>query len=378
MSSFLAYLVAACLSSAIGLAALGRGTRMIRRRRARQCVPCGHQLGVPTLGTGGTPSTGPTTELCTECGRHPDLDVDAVRVGTLLVTAGIVAQLAWLLVGASSWPAAALLLIETSIALLLFAVEPIGDRWRLRGLSPEVAAARATPRRTALRVLAAIVVLGSWSWVGWRAQRGAEYLRLLGTVRGSAPTCWPRVSNRSEWMVSILPPGLAEHARINGITARVNSYDNQPLPADVRDRVHHAWLVAPIEHAFELLDPAMIEEVSIERLNDAMLADGSPGPWPTLPALRILDLEGSSLSPEGIALLLPHMPRLEVVRANYLGPEDVASLRRAHPAITFESAVAIQTRRPPGAGPAGPAADGRSVPPAASPAPSSPSAARPG
>jgi hypothetical protein len=348
VTSVYVYLAIAVILSMIGFAILQRGLRTVSRRSREQCIRCGHHLRVPTLvapesADAERSSTQTLSEVCTECGRHPELDRDAPRNATILIVTGIAMQFVWLVVGAAHWPAAAMLLIETSVALLVFVCEPLVARWqsaRVSRLESFIGTPpRPIPRRRFLRIAALLVVLGGWLWIFARWSHGQVLQELIAMRVNGAPNCWAHVSNQSEWMARLLPPGLVGPARMSGIIADVRPTNDTPLPRPLRDAVEYAWVTAPLSTAYDKIDVRRLREMTVNGLTDERFLGSESDRLPELPALRVLNLDGSSLSVPAIESFLRRTPNLRILRVNYLSRADAQSLQDRYPGIEVDAAA---------------------------------------
>ncbi|MBL9121362.1 MAG: hypothetical protein JNL80_15750 [Phycisphaerae bacterium] len=337
MTSTYAFLAVALIVSTIGFGMLVRGARTLGRRRHRQCIACGHPLHLPLAAA--TQTTVALCEVCTECGRHPDLDRHAHRGATSLVALGIAAQFVWILLGATRWPAAAVLLVETSVALVAFALEPLASRqWRRRvAAGAESSTVPSLPRRPVLRTLSLLVVTIGWSWIFARTLKGYEIQSLIAAPVNNAPTCWLMISSQTEWMNLLMPPGIVRYARTSGIIVSVSPATSVPLAPEVNAFVEHAWIEVPLGSSYDLVDFSQVRELSVTRLTDVLLED-ELSRFPPMPALRTLDLDNSSLSPAAIERLLQRVPNLEALRVNYLDRAEADLLRAKYPHLHVDSA----------------------------------------
>lgn len=337
-----AFLLLAVVVSAAGLAMLLRGLRIAGRRRREQCVQCGYVLTVPTASP--VPSDRPLSNVCTECGRDPALDVDALRTASALIALGIAAQLIWIMLGAASWDTAAVLLVETSIALLVFAAEPAIDRCRRRfGGQPRL---KPVPSRPWLRLAAAAAVLAGWGWIAERVRSGEETRTLLLVQPYGSPFCRALVTNRTQWMERLLPPGLVHDARVAGVIAQVGPESNRPVADAIMPFVRHAWIHGSIARAATLVDFTRLSELSILQLDDARFLASDANALPPLGSIEVLNLNGATLSTKTIEMLVKAMPNLRTLRVNYLTAEDANSMRRAFPGIDIDAAEAPRAKRP--------------------------------
>lgn len=335
-------LVIAILLSAAGVASCIRGARIHSRLRKKQCVACGHPLAFSSGSGESAALMANPSGVCNECGRSPDRDRDAQTRATALLSLGVGGQLVWLLLGATEWSPAAVLFIETSVVLLVFACEPVGE-WTLRRLVVGRAAAsglrRSTPRRPVLRALALLLVIGGWSWIGWRYQRGAELLTHARWISALHPRCRKLVTNRTEWMNTLLPPGVARRARVAGLVAEVSSRCTQPLPSPQRDMVDTAWVRGSIARAGAFIDLGRLRELDVFLLTDEIFLRDDADRLEPMPTIEVLSLEGSTLSPVQVERLLRLLPNVRSVRLLQLDQSGEERLRAAFPTVRFEAIV---------------------------------------
>lgn len=346
-----AILLVAVVVSAAGLAMLLRGLRIAGRRRRAECIQCGYVLGEAALAAaiaGARPTATadeatttaenarPLSTVCTECGRDPSLDVDALRMASALITLGLASQFIWVLLGASSWSTAAVLLVETSIALVVFAAEPLVERVRRRvGGRPRL---KPVPERRWLRIGAVLVVLIGWGWIFARVRHGEAVHALVAMRPTGTPICRPFVSNRTQWMDRVLPPELVYHARVAGIVTEVQPDVTLPLPPAAAEQVIAAWVHGSLTRVAPLVPLGQVYELRILHLDDATYFAEDAGSLPTLPNLAILNLDGSTLTPKAIESLVSVTPNLRTLRVNYLSAEDAAALRASLPSIEIDAA----------------------------------------
>ncbi len=325
----------AALVSAVGVACLFRGFGITGRRRRGECVQCGYPLGPAALGDAEGISAS-LSAVCTECGRDPSLDATAQRRATALIALGLAAQFVWILLGAGRWSPAAVLLVETSVVLVVFAAEPALDR--LRQLAGGAPRSRAIPRRLPLRIVAAATVLVGWSWIAYRYERG-EYLvsRTLLRTPG-APLLRLRIGSGTEWMERVLPPMLVRNARVTGLIAEVVPQTNAPLDARLIPYLSSLWIHGSLTDAARFIDPNAVAELRMVRLDDATFLDRDLARLPTLDAVRVLSLDGSSLTPTAIGKLLGACPNLRILRVNYLNRSEADAIRAAYPGLEVDAA----------------------------------------
>jgi hypothetical protein len=329
----------AVLISAIGLGCLFRGFRIAGRRRRGECVRCGYPLGPVLRGappTSVTPSVTALSTVCTECGRDPDLDALAPRRATALIALGLAAQLVWVLLGAGTWTPAAVLLVQTSVAMLVFAAEPALERIRraVGGSSRE----RTLPRRPLLRVIAALLVAIGWAWIAYRYERGDYLIGRTALRSPGAPILRLRVGSGTEWMERVLPPKLVRNARVTGLIAEVTPQTSTTLDPTLIGYLNSLWINGSLTDAARFIDPNAVAELRILRLDDETLLARDLPRLPTLDAVRVLSLDGSSLTPAAIERLLAAFPNLRILRVNYLNQAEAEAIRVAFPGIAVDSA----------------------------------------
>jgi hypothetical protein len=328
----------AVIVSAVGMGCLLRGVRIAGRRSRGECVQCGYRV----TAEGATPPDAPPTSasvpssVCTECGRDPRLDGDATRRSAALVALGLAAQFVWILLGVRVWTPAAVLLVETSVMLTVFALEPALDRLRLAaGGAPRIGA---LPRRPLLRSLALITVLGGWGWVTYRYERGDRLSETVSARTPGTPLLRVRVESGTEWLSRVLPPALVRNVRVTGLIAEVTPQTTVAIAPELPPRLHALWINGSISAARRFIDPNAVSELRLRHLDDETLLGTDLPLLPQLDGVRILSLEGSSVGPAAIDLLLDRLPNLELLRVPYLNRAEADELRTKRPQLVVEIA----------------------------------------
>lgn len=334
MNSWWTFLGIAAVVSLGGMALLMRGLRTLRRRSRSECIACGHPLAHPSRAGEGRVGL---SDVCTECGRHPQLDEHAPRGAAVRIALGLFAQCVWVLLGATTWPVAAVLLVETSVILLVFSGEPLLDWWRRRGHSGEKPLQPTVPTRPILRILAALIVLGGWGWVLQRTLNGQRWRALSGRASNQSAYCWPLISNQTEWMMAILPPIVARDARIGGLIADANRHVTAPLDERRRAAVEYAHCYGSLRRAAALLDLSRIRELNVYSLSEEEFQTSDLPSLPNLPSIQVIDLSGTTLSAASVAAILDRAPSLRQVRIGPLTLDDARQLQVRYPHVEVAS-----------------------------------------